>query len=110
LSELVDLIASDIISGKIAKDVFALLWEENRKPSEIIEEKGLKQVTDTTAIEVEVNKVLDAHPKMVQDYLNGKDKLLGFFVGQVMKATQGKVNPLALNQVLVERLNQLKGE
>ena len=109
LAELVNLISNDTISGKIAKDVFQEIWKTNKNPSDIVEEKGLKQVTDTGMIEAEAEKVLSANSAMVQEYLDGKDKVIGFLIGQVMKANKGKINPGALNQIMVKKLNELKG-
>jgi len=109
LSALVNLISDDTISGKIAKDVFQEIWKTNKSPKVIVEEKGLKQVTDVSMIEDEVEKVIEAHPQMVQDYLGGKDKIIGFLIGQIMKATKGKINPGALNQIMVKKLSSMRG-
>ena len=88
------------ISGKIAKQVFEAMWNGEGDPDAIIEKKGLKQITDTGAIEKIVRDILDANPKQVEQYQGGQEKLLGFFVGQVMKATQGKANPGEVNKIL----------
>jgi len=88
------------ISGKIAKQVFEAMWNGEGDADAIIEKKGLKQITDTGAIEKIVLDVLDANPKQVEQYKGGQEKLLGFFVGQVMKATQGKANPGEVNKIL----------
>ncbi|MGE0748691.1 MAG: Asp-tRNA(Asn)/Glu-tRNA(Gln) amidotransferase subunit GatB [Rhodospirillales bacterium] len=104
LGGLLDLIKDGTISGRIAKDVFALMFETGKDAAAIVAEKGLKQVTDTGAIEAEIDKVLAANPDKVADYRGGKDKLFGFFVGQVMKATQGKANPGAVNDILKKKL------
>lgn len=104
LGELLDLMADDTISGKIAKDVFALMFETGKNPAAIVEEKGLKQVTDTGAIEALVDKIIEENPTQVEQYRSGKDKLFGFFVGQCMKATGGKVNPDMVNTILKEKL------
>jgi aspartyl-tRNA(Asn)/glutamyl-tRNA(Gln) amidotransferase subunit B len=93
------------ISGKIAKDVFASMWEEGRDADAIIAARGLRQITDEGAIEQAIAAVLAAHPGQLADYRSGKDKLFGFFVGQVMKATQGKANPERLNQLLRKALD-----
>ena len=77
-----------------------------KDPDKIIEDKGLKQVTDTSLIETIVDDVIDENQKMVEQYLSGKDKLLGFFVGQAMKKSKGKANPKILNQILKERLSK----
>lgn len=105
LGELIDLIADSTISGKIAKEVFADMFESGKDPSAIVEEKGLKQVTDTGAIEAVIDKVLADNPDNVAAYKGGKDKLFGFFVGQVMKETQGKANPGVVNELLKKKLN-----
>ncbi|MAY98991.1 MAG: Asp-tRNA(Asn)/Glu-tRNA(Gln) amidotransferase GatCAB subunit B [Micavibrio sp.] len=105
LNQLVARIGDNTISGKIAKDVFALMMETGKDADIIIEEKGLKQVTDTGAIEALVDEVMAENPKMVEDYRGGKDKLFGFFVGQVMKKSQGKANPGAVNELLKSKLS-----
>jgi aspartyl-tRNA(Asn)/glutamyl-tRNA(Gln) amidotransferase subunit B len=92
------------ISGKIAKDVFEAMWDEGRGADDIIEERGLKQITDPGAIEGVIDAVIAANPKQLADYRAGKDKLFGFFVGQVMKATEGKANPAQLNDLLKVKL------
>lgn len=104
LGQLIDRISDDTISGKIAKDVFAEMMSTSKDPDTIIDEKGLKQVTDTGAIEALVNEVLTENPDMVEQYRVGKDKLFGFFVGQVMKKSQGKANPAAVNKLLKDKL------
>lgn len=105
LGVLVARIADNTISGKIAKDVFAIMTEEGKDADSIIEEKGLKQVTDTGAIEKIVDEVLAANPDNVAAYKSGKVQLLGFFVGQVMKASQGKANPAMANDLLKSKLD-----
>ncbi len=104
LAELVNLITSEVISGKIAKTVFAEMWETKQDPSTIVEEKGLKQVVDEGAIKAIIQGVLDANPDKVSEYRSGKDKLFGFFVGQVMKVMEGKGNPAMINQLLIDLL------
>lgn len=106
LAELVNLITSDVISGKIAKTVFADMWETGREPAAIVDEKGLRQVVDAGAIEAIINSVLEANPDHVAEYRSGKDKLFGFFVGQVMKAMEGKGNPGMINSALKKLLDQ----
>ena len=103
LGRLIDLIADGTISGRIAKDVFAEMVETGADPAAIVEAKGLRQVTDTGAIEAAVDAALAAHPAQVAQYATNP-KVLGFFVGQVMKATQGKANPALVNQLLREKL------
>ena len=104
LGGLLDLIADGTISGRIAKDVFEIMFETGKDAAAIVEEKGLKQVSDTGAIAGIVDEVLAANADKVAEYKSGKDKLFGFFVGQVMKATQGKANPKAVNDILREKL------
>lgn len=105
LGGLIDLIADSTISGRIAKDVFAEMLETGKDAAAIVEEKGLKQVTDTGAIEAIIEQVLAKNADKVAEYRGGKDKLFGFFVGQTMKATQGKANPGMVNQILKAKLN-----
>jgi aspartyl-tRNA(Asn)/glutamyl-tRNA(Gln) amidotransferase subunit B len=105
LGALLDLIGDGTISGRIAKDVFEIMFETGDGPAKIVADKGLEQVTDTVAIEAEVDKVLAANGDKVEQYRGGKDKLFGFFVGQVMKATQGKANPKAVNEILRAKLD-----
>ena len=104
LGGLLDLIADGTISGRIAKDVFEIMFETGKDAAAIVEEKGLKQVSDTGAIAGIVDEVVAANADKVAEYKSGKDKLFGFFVGQVMKATQGKANPKAVNDILKEKL------
>lgn len=104
LGKLVAMIQQGIISGKIAKDLFETLFTEGGDPQQIVEQKGLQQVTDTTAIEEAVDQVLAAHPEDVAQYQAGKSKVLGFLVGQIMKATRGKANPALVNQLLQAKL------
>ena len=104
LGGLLDLIANGTISGRIAKEVFEIMFETGKDSEAIVEEKGLKQVSDTGAIAGIVDEVLAANADKVAEYRSGKDKLFGFFVGQVMKATQGKANPKAVNDILKEKL------
>ena len=104
LGKLVDLITSNVINGKTAKDVFALMAETGDAPDKIVEEKGLKQVTDTTAIEKVIDEVIAANPDNVAAYKAGKVALMGWFVGQVMKASQGKANPGVVNKILQQKL------
>ena len=104
LAELLRLIDSGVISGKIAKTVWTEMLSSQNPPDRIVEEQGLVQVTDRGAIESAVDGVLAAHPEKVAQYRGGKDKLLGFFVGQVMKATQGAANPALVNELLKAKL------
>lgn len=104
LGGLIDLIADDTISGRIAKEVFETMFETGDKAADIVERKGLRQVTDTGAIEGAIDAVLVANNDKVEEFRSGKDKLFGFFVGQVMKATQGKANPALVNEILMSKL------
>ncbi len=104
LGALVDLITDGTISGKIAKEVFEIMFETKRHPAEIVEEKGLKQVSDTGAIEKMIDEILAANPDKVAEIKAGKEKLKGWFVGQIMKASQGKVNPALANELLEKKL------
>jgi aspartyl-tRNA(Asn)/glutamyl-tRNA(Gln) amidotransferase subunit B len=92
------------ISGKIAKDVFEAMWADGSDADSVIAAKGLRQITDDGAILAAIDAVMAANPKQLADYRSGKDKLFGFFVGQVMKATQGKANPAQLNELLKQKL------
>jgi aspartyl-tRNA(Asn)/glutamyl-tRNA(Gln) amidotransferase subunit B len=104
LGALIDLIKDGTLSGRLAKDVFALMVETGKGPGVLVEEKGLRQVTDTGAIEAAIDQVMAANPDKVAEVRAGKDKLLGWFVGQVMKATQGKANPGMLNDLLARKI------
>jgi aspartyl-tRNA(Asn)/glutamyl-tRNA(Gln) amidotransferase subunit B len=104
LSGLLARIVDQTISGKMAKEVFEAMWAEGQSADAIIEAKGLKQITDSGAIEGVIDAVIAANPKQLADYRSGKDKLFGFFVGQVMKATAGKANPAQLNELLKLKL------
>ena len=104
LNELVNLIENNTISGKIAKDVFLYMVQTSKKPKDIVKEKGLEQVTDDSVIEGYIDNVINDNKDKVEEYLNGKDKLFGFFVGQVMKVSQGKANPNLVNQLLKSKL------
>lgn len=105
LGGLIALIADNTISGKIAKDVFAIMYDTGKEAAAIVEEKGLRQVTDTGAIEKIIDDVIAANPDNVAAYRGGKDKLFGFFVGQVMKNSGGKANPDIVNQLLKKKLS-----
>ncbi len=104
-AELLGLQLEGTISGRIARDVFEIMLETGQGPEEIVEEKGLKQVSDTGEIEKMIDEILAANADKVEEYRGGKDKLFGFFVGQVMKATQGKANPQVVNQLLRPKLD-----
>jgi len=104
LAGLLKRIQDNTISGKIAKEVFEAMWATGRDADAIIEEKGLRQITDTAAIEKAIDEVMAKNPGQLADFRAGKDKLFGFFVGQVMKATGGKANPAQLNELLKKKL------
>jgi aspartyl-tRNA(Asn)/glutamyl-tRNA(Gln) amidotransferase subunit B len=104
LAGLLGRIADETISGKIAKDVFEAMWSEARDADAVIDERGLRQITDTGAIEKVIDDVMTRNPKQLADFRSGKDKLFGFFVGQVMKETQGKANPAQVNELLKRKL------
>lgn len=108
LAALIDLINDGTISGKIAKDVFEEIRKTNEPASKFIESKGLVQISDTGAIETCIQKILDANPDQVSKYLSGKEQVFGFFVGQVMKEMKGKANPKIVNDVLKNKINDIK--
>ena len=103
LGGLVELISTNVISGKIAKDLFEILWTEGGDPAEIVEKRGMKQVTDTGAIEKAVDEIVAANPEKVEQ-AKLKPSMLGWFVGQVIKSTGGKANPAAVNEILKKKL------
>ena len=105
LSKLINLIKDGTISGKIAKSVFEIMRDGDKDPITIVEEKGLKQQSDPKELENLINKVIAENPKNVEAYKSGKDKLFGFFVGQVMKNSNGKANPKLVNEILKKKLN-----
>jgi aspartyl-tRNA(Asn)/glutamyl-tRNA(Gln) amidotransferase subunit B len=104
LAGLLKRIVDGTVSGKLAKDVFEAMWSEGKDADTIIEARGLRQITDTGAIERVIAEVMTANPRQLADYRSGKDKLFGFFVGQVMKATAGKANPAQVNELLKRML------
>ena len=105
LGRLLDLMADNTINGRIAKDVFDAMVETGKDPATIVDERGLRQVTDTGAIDQAVDAVLAANADKVAEYKSGKDKLFGFFVGQVMRAMKGKGNPALVNETLKRKLS-----
>ena len=105
LFNLISRITDNTISGKIAKDVFRLMWDEKRSVDEIIKDQDLEQMTDIGALESVIDEIIAKNLNQVEQFKNGNTKLLGFFVGQVMKATQGKANPKQVNQILNDRLS-----
>ena len=104
LANLISRIRDNTISGKIAKEVFESMWETGKNADALIDEKGLRQITDSGAIELAIVEVMVKNPGQLADYRSGKDKLFGFFVGQVMKLTGGKANPAQLNELLKKML------
>jgi len=104
LGQLIERVNDGTLSGKLGKQVFEALWGSEGSVDEIIEKKGLKQITDTGAIEAMIDEVIAANPSQLAEYRAGKEKLLSFFVGAVMKASRGKANPAQLNQILREKL------
>ncbi len=106
LGGLLTRIEDDTISGKIAKQVFNRMWDEGHSADEVIEQQGLKQITDSAAIEKIIDEVIASNPAQFEQYCSGKEKLFGFFVGRVMKATQGKANPQEVNKLLKQKLSR----
>lgn len=104
LIELLKRIQDNTVSNKIARDVFAAMWNGEGSADAIIDKKGLKQITDTSAIEAVIDEIIANNPGQVAEYRSGKDKLFGFFVGQAMKASKGKANPNTLNDILKQKL------
>jgi len=104
LAGLLQRIQDQTISGKIAKEVFDVMWRDGLEADAVIEQKGLKQITDADAIAVMIDQAIADNPKQLEQYRAGKDKLFGFFVGQVMKASRGKANPAEVNRLLKEKL------
>lgn len=104
LGKLINLISENVISGKIAKEVFPEMLETGKDPETIVKEKNLVQITDTSAIEGIIDNIINSNMKQVEEYLSGKDKVLGFFVGQIMKETKGKANPGIVNELLKKKL------
>jgi aspartyl-tRNA(Asn)/glutamyl-tRNA(Gln) amidotransferase subunit B len=103
IGAIVDLISSNVISGKLAKDLFEIVWTEGGDPEKIVEARGMKQVNDTSAIEKAVDEIIAKNPDKVEQ-AKAKPTLLGWFVGQVMKTTGGKANPQAVNEILKTKL------
>jgi len=104
LGQLIALIRTGDISGKLAKEVFAKMLETGDAPALIIEREGLKQISDSHALEAMIDDVIAANPKQVEQYRGGKSTVLGFFVGQIMKASRGQANPAAVNELLKKKL------
>ena len=108
LGKMLKMVEDTTISGKIAKEVFEDMTQTGKSPKEIVNEKNLVQITDTTEISNTIDDILKQNEKEVSLYLKGKDKLFGFFVGQIMKATKGKANPKLVNEELKKKLAALK--
>ena len=106
LGRLISRIDDGTISGKIAKDIFEKMWSSGKEVDEIIQSEGLKQVTDDKEIESMIDEVIQGNPEQLEQYRSGKDRLFGFFVGQVMKASQGKANPKQVNDILKSKLEK----
>ena len=106
LAQLISRIADNTISGKIAKEVFQDMWASNKTADQVIEEKGLQQISDVGELEAIVDKVITDNPAQVEQYRSGKDKVFGFFVGNVMKTTKGKANPKQVNDLLKSKLTR----
>ncbi|MCL4549733.1 MAG: Asp-tRNA(Asn)/Glu-tRNA(Gln) amidotransferase subunit GatB [Bacteroidetes bacterium] len=108
LGKLIKLINGKTISGKIAKDIFPEMLKTDKDPNEIVKEKNLVQISDTGEIEIAIDKILAANPKQIEEFLSGKDKVIGFFVGQIMKEMKGKANPQIVNELLKAKLDKFK--
>jgi aspartyl-tRNA(Asn)/glutamyl-tRNA(Gln) amidotransferase subunit B len=106
LAELLSLVKDDVISGKIGKEIFPEIYQKAVSPKSFIEEKGLVQISDAGALGTTIDAIISRYPKEVEEFRSGKEKLMGFFVGQIMKETKGKANPKLLNQLLAERLRK----
>ena len=105
LGKLINLIKAGTISGKIAKEIFPIMLENNSDPEQIVKEKNLVQISDTSEIEAIIQKIIDANAEQVEEYRSGKEKVFGFFVGQVMKESKGKANPKLVNEILRNKLS-----
>jgi aspartyl-tRNA(Asn)/glutamyl-tRNA(Gln) amidotransferase subunit B len=106
LGQLVLRIEDGTISGKIAKDIFEKMWISGKEVDEIIKDEGLEQVTDDKQIEAMIDEVIKSNPEQLEQYRSGKDRLFGFFVGQVMQASKGKANPKQVNDILKSKLEK----
>ena len=106
LAEMISLISNNTISGKIAKDILPEIIETNISPKKLVDQKGLAMISDSSSLEIIVDELIKNHPEEVKAYKNGKTKLLGFFVGQLMKQTRGKADPKITNQILNKKLNE----
>ena len=104
LAEMLKMMNEGTISGKIAKDIFEEMYRTGERPAQIVKEKGWTQILDGVEIERVIQSVMETNPKLVEDYQKGKEKLFGFFVGEVMKKTKGKANPKLVNELLKQKL------
>jgi aspartyl-tRNA(Asn)/glutamyl-tRNA(Gln) amidotransferase subunit B len=104
LAEMLSMMKEGTISGKIAKDVFEEMYRTGERPDKIVRDKGWTQILNTEEIERAIERAMGAHPKLVEDYRKGKEKLFGFFIGEIMKETKGKANPKLVNELLKEKL------
>jgi aspartyl-tRNA(Asn)/glutamyl-tRNA(Gln) amidotransferase subunit B len=104
LADMIRLIEEGAISGKMAKEIVEDMYKTGKTPQTIIKEKGLLQITDEGELVKTITSIIEANPQQLADYRGGKEKLFGFFVGQVMKATQGKANPQLVNEILKKML------
>ena len=105
LGVLIDLIEDGTISRRIAKEVFETMWRTGKDAAAIVAEKGLEQISDSGAIAAEIDKVIAANPGQVAEFKGGNEKVIGWFVGQIMKATEGKANPKTVNEILRKKLS-----
>lgn len=108
LAKLIELVDAGIINGMLAKEVFEVIFEKDIEPEKYVEERGLKTVNDEGELKTIIEQMIKDHPKSVEDYCNGKEKAMGFLVGQTMKATKGKANPSMVNKILKECLMNTK--
>ncbi|MFA6022429.1 MAG: Asp-tRNA(Asn)/Glu-tRNA(Gln) amidotransferase GatCAB subunit B, partial [Rhodospirillales bacterium] len=104
LGRLIDLITAGTLSGRLAKDVFELMAETGKDPETLVEEKGLRQISDTGAIEAVIDELIAKNAGQAAQFREGNEKVIGWFVGQVMRSTQGKANPGVVNQLLRDKL------
>ena len=108
LTQLINFINNGTISGKIAKEVFSEMLTDNKTAEQIISEKNISQISDVSELKEIISNIFNDYPKQVKEYIDGKEKLIGFFVGKIMQQTQGKANPKLLNEILKNKLSSLK--
>ena len=104
LGEMLKMIENKELSGKMAKKVFTEMWKTKEDPKQIVKKKGLKRISDTSILTNMVTEVIEKFPKQVEDYKNGREKIFGFFVGEIMKSSRGQADPEQLNKILKEKL------